>query len=101
MIKFNKYTVYFSSFFIVALIVFLVNIFYNLDFTLKKIFIVSIVYSTTIYSIFSVIFKFSIYHQCDPVFDKYAEIKNYATRIGMMLVTFVVAYLASKDLFSF
>ena len=101
MIKFNKHTVYFSSFFIVAIIIFIINIFYNLDFSAKEIFMISVVYSTTIYSIFSVIFKFSIYNQCDPVFDEYAEIKNHATRIGMMLVTFIVSYLLTKDLFNF
>ena len=101
MIQFNKHTVYFSSFFIVAVIVFIVDIFYNLDFSGKEIFMISISYSTTIYSIFAVVLKFSYYHQCDPVFDEYAEIKNYATRIGMMLVTFIVSYLLTKDLFNF
>lgn len=97
--SFNKHTVYFSSFTFIASIVILLNFFLELDFSVKDIFMISISYSTTVYSVFAVIYKFTIYNQCDPVFDKYANIKNNATRIGMMLVMFVVSYILTKDVF--
>ena len=101
MIKTNKYIIDIIAFFAIVTIVILINIIYELQFGTKEIIMISITYSTTIYSIFAVVFKFSYYHQCDPVFDEYAEIKNHATRIGMMLVMVVMSFLLSKDLFNF
>ena len=95
----NEFKVYSSLFIITLLLVFSLNIIFSIGITIENIVYISVTFSTTIYSILAVIYRFSYYHQCDPIFDKHANIKNDFTRVAVMLTMIALSIIITKNIF--
>ena len=95
----NEFKVYSSLFIITLLLVVGLNIMFSIGIAIENIAYISVTFSTTIYSILAVIYKFSYYNQCDPIFDKYANIKNNFTRVAVMLTMIALSIIITKNIF--
>ena len=95
----NEFKLYSSLFIITLFLVFGLNMIFSIGIAIEKVAYISVTFSTTLYSILAVIYKYSYYNQCNPIFDKYANIKNNFTRVAVMLTMVALSIIITKNIF--